>query len=524
VKPEDSSKLPLDPALKPAWEWNTWKLYVLSFVFALCIVPSLVSYAPYSFRWDDSDYLSRSVAVSKAFWSGNAHQMRTAMVSGHPPVMTLLALPWGPLTTWDAAGKCLITLTGLTALLVACCMFLLLRVGLQPLYLLAAGACVFAALGPYPAGARAHSEATAFMVDSLFAWSAFAAVLLIPYESANPTTSSLRESLMRGALWAAIFSVGALTKLTFLYFIALTVPVLLAIRVRQSGPRNAFLALASLTGCSLPAITYWLRYGREILSYGQLASFGHTADFYFVSFPRFVSETLRQSPGMFISLIFTIVVGAYLVIRRADLLWGTNLLPILILIGYCTICLASKNREIRFLFPGIIAFPFLAAILISTKPRKYSRTTALMMATIVLCVLVLAAIPMRHRPDRECLSASEAVLAQAAECNARRLLLATDSSSLNLNLLELTISISPLRNPIETNTLSWKAALGAPIEEDLRVIRESDLVVFQNKEALDSPPTNLRVREYEQYARQQFGAPIETVKGIRFYKADHQPE
>ena len=263
-----------------------WKLLLSIAVFTLCITPTLINYAPYSFTWDDSECLWRSVAVNKAFWSGNVHGMGAAMVSFRPPVMTLLGLPWGPLASWDAAGKCFITLTVFTALFVACCLFLLLRVGLQPLYLVIAGACVFAALGPYPAGAVAHFDATAFMVDSLFAWTTFAAILLIPYEASNPTTSSLTGALMRGALWAAIFSVGALTKLSFLYFIALTVPVLLVVRARQSGPRNAFLSLASLSLCSLPVIIYWLRYGRVIFDFGRAASFGHLADLYLISFSR----------------------------------------------------------------------------------------------------------------------------------------------------------------------------------------------------------------------------------------------
>jgi len=499
-----------------------WTLPASIVFFALCVAPTFVSYSPYSFRWDDSDYLWRSVVVSKGFWSGNAHEMRSAMVSMHPPIMTLLGLPWGPLSSWDAAGKCFITLAVFTALAVACCLFLLLRVGLRPLYLVLAGACIFAAIGPYPAGARAHSEATAFIVDSLFAWIAFAAILLIPYEASNPTRSSLTSALARGALWAAIFSAGALTKLSFLYFIAVTIPVLLVVRARQSGPRNAFLSLASLSVCSLPVTIYWLRYGRFILDYGRDSSFGHTADIYFISFSQFVRETLRESPGMWMSLVITIVVGGYLVFKRRDLLWTTSFLPFLILIGYCTICLASSNREIRFLFPGIIAFPFLIGILISVRRQSYSRGTALAMATLLACVLALAAIPLRHRPNRECLSASETVLEQAMQFNAKHVLLATDSSSLNLNLLRLAIAVSPSQLPIEASSLDWRAAHGAPIEEDFRDIRESDLVVFQNKEALDSQPTNLRVSEYEQYARQQFGdVPIAAVDGLRIYGVSH---
>ena len=108
------------------------RLILTAAVLVLCIAPAIVSYQSYTFRWDDSDYLWRSIAVSKAFWSGNGHGLATAMPRIRPPVMTLLGVPWGPLATWNAAGMCFIALTALTAFFAACCLFSLLRV--EPLY------------------------------------------------------------------------------------------------------------------------------------------------------------------------------------------------------------------------------------------------------------------------------------------------------------------------------------------------------------------------------------------------------
>ncbi|MGB9511255.1 MAG: hypothetical protein WBU20_06200, partial [Candidatus Acidiferrum sp.] len=66
--------------------------------------------------------------------------------------------------------------------------------------------------------------------------------------------------------------------------------------------------------------------------------------------------------------------------------------------------------------------------------------------------------------------------------------------------------------------LAWRAISGTPIEDDFRTIDQSDLVVFQNSEALDPPFTNQRVPEYEQYTRQHLGnVPIKIVDGIRIY-------
>ena len=117
-------------------------------------------------------------------------------------------------------------------------------------------------------------------MDTLFAWIAFAALLMIPYEMAN-TGSSTRDSLVRGIIRAMVFSVGAVTKVNFFYFIALIIPVLFVIRARNHGLRNAFLALLSLAICSLPAIFYWFRYGGLAFRFAWANSFGHLAPFFY---------------------------------------------------------------------------------------------------------------------------------------------------------------------------------------------------------------------------------------------------
>jgi hypothetical protein len=376
--------------------------------------------------------------------------------------------------------------------------------------------CVFAALGPYPTGADAHFDATGFMADSLFAWNAFAATLLIPYQAAA-CASSTAGALVRGILWGAIFSVGAITKVSFLYFIVLTIPILFVVSIRHSGVRCALLSLISLTVCSLPVTLYWLRYGQPVLSYGRAASFGPTAHFYYVPFSQFLDLTIRQSPGVLLSGIFAIFGAAYLIVKRRDVAWGTNVLPLLIMLGYCTISLASTNREIRFLFPAIIASPFLIGILISGKTYVLSRGHAIIAAIFVFCCLVVAGVPMLHRANRQSLHMPEVVLAQAIESNAKRIVLATDSPSLNYSLIKVAIAVSPVRPPVQLIGLDWRAASGLPIEGDFRDIRESDLVIFQDKQALDSPFTNQRVPEYERYTLQHFGMPIKIVDGISIY-------
>lgn len=497
------------------------KLILLAVVFVLCMAPTIVSYKSYTFKWDDSDYLWRSIAVSKAFWSGGRHELGIAMLgTPRPPVMTLLGIPWGPLASWDAAGMCFITLTVLTAFFVACCFFLLLRVGLKPLYFVIASTSALAAIGPYPAGSDTHLSATGLFADSVFAWIAFAATLLIPYE-ATSCGSSTADDLVRGVFWATILLAGAMTKVSFFYFIVLIVPILFAIRMRHSGLRGAFAASISLAVCSVPAAIYYLRYGLPALRNGFAASFGHDAPHYYLPLSRFLSDTVRQSPGFLLGMVATATGIVYLVLKRRDAAWSINVLPLLIMAGYCTISLASTNREIRFLFPGIIALPFLIGILISGKTTEYPRGSTTIAAILVFCCLVVAGLPMLHRANRQSIYLPEVVLAQATESNAQRIVLATDSPSLNYSLIRVAIAVSPLRPPIQLIGLDWRAASGLPIEGDFRDIRESDLVIFQDKQALDPPFTNQRVPEYVRYTLQHFGMPIKVVDGVSIYGKHH---
>ena len=489
-----------------------WKYTVAILVFAFCIAPTIISYAPYCFTWDDSDYLWRSISASRAFWSGERHEMGKAMVSIRPPIMTLLGLPWGPLTSWDGVGKCFVTLAAFVALAASCCLFLLLRVGLKPLYLVVASVCVFAALGPYPKDSLAHSLATGFMADSLFAWIAFAAILLIPYELIEKTVST-RASLGRGLLWAVVFSAGAITKANFGYFIVTIIPVLFAIRMRLGSRRHAMLSLISLTLCSLPIGIYWLRYGHLMLKNGWAASFGHDAPFFYVPVSQFVSDVIRDSPGLLLSAVLGITSMVYWAITRRDSTWDINLAPLLITLGYCGLSLLSSNRELRYMFLGYIAPPFLVGILISGKTRPFPWRPATLSAMLVFCVVVLASVPTLRRADRQCLAKSETVLAQAVESKSRRVLLATNSSSLNGQLLTVAREFSPSAYQVEINWLGW---IGTSVHDDFREIRESDLVVFQND--VGNNFSNQRASEYERYVRLNFGdLPIKQVDDIKIY-------
>ena len=506
------------------------KWWVAAALFSFCVAPTFISYQPYLFAWDDADFLLRSIAVSRAFWSGNLAGLG-AMISTRPPAMTWMGLPWGWLASWDAAGNCFITLAAVTSLVAAACLYLLLRMGVKPLLVAAAGACVWASLGPYASGAGAHGPypgasvhwyATAFLADGLFAWTTLAAVLLIPYE-ARTHCPSIKSAVLRGILWGSILSLGAMTKLNFLYFVALIVPALFLIRLRNGGLRSALAAFAALAYWSAPAAMYLVRCGRPAFEHAKEASFGRAADFYYIPPMQFLGETSRESPGLALSFLLTVAALTYAVIQRRRIAWEPDFLAVLIVIGFGIIVLAAPNREIRFEFPAIVALPFLAAILLSGKERPAPGRFAALAAGLVFCGLLAASVPTRHRAVRQSLVRPDAVLAEAAGCHARRILLATDSPTLNEPLMDLAIAASPSGASFDVSTLAYRTWSGAAIEFDYQAMRDSDEVVFQDRGALYPPFTNQRVSDYERYMRQGGYIPVRRGSDLSIYSIRCRP-
>jgi hypothetical protein len=519
------------------------KRLVVAALFAFCVAPTFISYQPYLFDWDDADYLLRSIAVSRAFWSGNVHGLG-AMVSIRPPAMTLLGLPWGPLASWDAAGKCFITLAAVISLLAASCLYLLLRIGVKRFFLVVASVCVGASIGPYPHAATTgfgadrhgavnefltHGAATGFLADSLFAWTTLAAVLLIPYEARTPCLS-IRGAVVRGILWGSILSLGVMTKLNFFYFIVFIVPTLFLItlhhgglrlywrrsprkgtslfliRLHHGGLRRALAALIAFACASAPSAVYLVRWGRPAFHNLKASSFGGVADFYYVPLLQFLGNTIRESPGLVLSFVLTAAALIYLVIKRRLMQSWPDFLALLIMIGFGIVVLAATNRQIRYAFPAIVALPFLAGILMSGKGHSAPGPSAALAAGLVFCGLLAAGVPTRHRANRQSLSRSDAVLAQAVRCNAKRIVLATDSPTLNANLMALAIEFSA--SGASAGTLAYRAMSGVPIKEDFRAMSEADQVVFQDGDALSPAFTNQRASEYERYIRQGGSVPI----------------
>jgi hypothetical protein len=230
---------------------------------------------------------------------------------------------------------------------------------------------------------------------------------------------------------------------------------------------------------------------------------------------QFLEDTLRDSPGVTLSLgVVTAALIYFLVKRRLMQSWP-DFLAFLIVSGFAIIALSSANRQIRYAFPAIVALPFLAGILMSGNGKSAPRSSAALAAGIVFCGLLAASVPTGHRANWESLTRSNAILTEAVRCNSKRVLLATDSPTLNINLVDLASEFSASR--AINGTLSYNAFYNIPVEEDFRAISESDLIVFQDENALSPPYANQRVSEYKRYIQQRGHVPIRVTEDVSVY-------
>jgi hypothetical protein len=217
------------------------------------------------------------------------------------------------------------------------------------------------------------------------------------------------------------------------------------------------------------------------------------------------------------SFLLTVSALIYLVIKRRTVLLRPDLFAVVITIGFGVIVLVSHNREIRFAFPAIVALPFLTGVLLSGNGRPAPGRSAALAAGLAFFGLLAAGVPTGHRIDKQSHIRPDAILSQAAACNAKRIVLATASPTLNWELMQLAIDVSPSVTPIEVKTLAYQVSLGVPIEQDFDIIGEADQVVFQDKEALRPPRANQRVSEYERHIRRAGYLPVRLLEDLSIY-------
>jgi hypothetical protein len=130
--------------------------------------------------------------------------------------------------------------------------------------------------------------------------------------------------------------------------------------------------------------------------------------------------------------------------------------------------------------------------------------------------MIAASVPAKSRAGRESLDRCDAILALATRQNARQIVLATDSPTLNPMLMELDRALSGPGFP-SIGAVGWSAASGVPIEQDFQTMSRADMVVFKDQSAQNLGFTNPRVPKYERYVDGVAAPPIRLSPDLTAY-------
>ena len=181
----------------------------------------MVGYSEYLVTWDDAYLLHRALCFHNAVYTFDLKAMFSCYaILSKSPIMTVVTLPWGAAASGEGAiSLCLVSLALLTWIVALLSYRAALSSGASPWMMAAAALSVW--WNPFLA-----SYGGTFLSDMLLAWTVLLTLLLIPLELATDPQGWVRD-VMRGVLWGFVFDVGALTKVTYGYFLVPVVAVVM---------------------------------------------------------------------------------------------------------------------------------------------------------------------------------------------------------------------------------------------------------------------------------------------------------
>lgn len=458
-----------------------FSLWIPTAAFFLLISRSVVAYGKYSMIWDDLYLLHRALCFHNAVYSLNLQAMVSCYANlSKSPIMTVLTLPWGT----AASGETAIPLALVSlALLIWTVALLAYRVavasGATPWVMAAAALSVW--FNPFLA-----SYSGTFLADMLLAWIVLLTLLLIPLELAEGQRGRGAD-VMRGALWGFVFDVGALTKVTFGYFLIAVVVAVMFIRLRRCGMRSLLATVAATLICLSPSILIWSLFGRTFLKHAVDGSFGGIVSFYSAGALDWKGYLGQYATLCAYGLAPLVLLAAYFVWRvlQCDRVL-LRLLPVALILGYLGLCATSPNQEYRFVMPVMIALPLLCATVPSGLPGQRAQPGMLLYLSVFLAG-VLATIPMVGRPDLTYVRYAGAVLDRITEPGAA-ILIATDDPNLNNETFLLAREIRSGMPPnLTIDTLVYDIVAGRTLDYSLHRMDSADYILFK-KGALSTDP------------------------------------
>jgi hypothetical protein len=452
-------------------------------LFLALVGRSVISYAPYSIAWDELYFLHRAVCVDRAVYALSLTRIGECYGSlSKSPIMTFLTLPWGPLGAGEAGvGLALVTLGILTWLVILIVYTAAASLKASRIVLLLAGACIY--LNPFLRG-----YAGGFLADALVAWAVAGSLLLVPLEAYGEGTRNGWQDALRGLMWAFLFGIGALSKVSFGFFLIVVAPLAIIYRWRRCGRRSALVTTGAALAGSLPAILVWLAFGRNFVGHAVQASFGGLAKFYAAagsSERTYLREYFRASGYAVIPLAALLLYFLWSLHAQRRQLFA-RVVPVLMLAAFLILCGLSPNQDYRFSMPVMIALPILLAV----APHRAKGLTAPGRTTLALAVLAgsLLSFPMVARPDMSFVRYASDILERYGSPNTT-ILLATDHPYLNIETFLLAQQIGGERlRTVRLGTLVYDYVNNRPLAWSLDRTSKADIVLFHRPPLYPDPP------------------------------------
>lgn len=478
---------------------GSWQWFALM-VAAFCALGYIaVSHDTRQIAWDDTYMLHRAACVNAALHGEGLSGMRSCLAHvSKSPVMSLLLLPWGALTGWpQLLGLANVSLAILNLGMVIALMMVLAasKVPAWSILLAAVSVCLSPLMVSYR-GAYLSDFSMALAVAGLMA-------LTIHEQQPRPVGTGV--DVARGLLWGLFLAVGFGSKLSFGYFAVTMFPLIFWSRLRLRGLRSASIA-AGMAALMVGGVG--LLYLANIEGYfGHLinATVGGVAERYAdgLTTRQYLARVLGSiGPAWFPLAALAIAAVAFGRGRQSlkiGVLWGLCVLGI-----YFALVAGSANRDDRFLFPVLVAAPFLLCQMTAAgagRPAEVRPTTMLPALGALLAGLsLIMAFPTVSRIDLRWVAVADEVLRSVQDRGGSRVVVASDAGQFNIETLILAREIDRARlGTIHIETVVYDEAHRRSLDHSLERLAQADHVVMHVLDGSAPDWTNSRHEQFQRY-------------------------
>lgn len=440
----------------------------------LLLSPMVVSFTERTPLWDELYFFHRAACVRNALQDlslATVDQCMDGMTKS--PIMAAMLLPSGPLHGTEGLAVAPITLALVTFALLWLGIRLAQRGGMQlPLAVAAAAVAILAP--PLTAGAP-------FLVDDICTIIILDTLLLLPLESASrPATG--RDNLLRGALWGLLFSLGLLSKLTYLYFAAVTFGFVLLISLRRDGVRATAIKLAGMAAASLLPMLLFLRYSGIYWHHAVESAFGPLTAFYDDHIQRwaYLRMAFAQMGALYwagIAALLCYGMLAWFRTRDSRGLRSAALMAAIVL-GYLFIASGSPNKDPRFFWPVWLCLPFCAAAAANGPTLALTPVRGLGLAPVWLSIVLSVATVGRF--DMHAVAKMQLVLQSLPHDRPIQVMLGDDEGAYNIETLILAreLDLPTFRN-VAPRTVVYDIVNGLKPADSIRRLLAADYVVLR---------------------------------------------